>query len=213
METELIDTWKTARSQGQTVALMANTNESVDRLNHLAQQSRILNGELDINKPRLKADRSLMFVGDEVVTRRNNRQLRTDRDLMVKNRDHWAITNIHPDGSLTVPGTTGTITLPADYSIQHLELGYAQTSHASQGRTVDTALLLVDSPTDSRGIYTPLTRGRYENHAYVITETEPPPLLRTRTVWCLRAPRMEEECLLRSRPSFGDVLSSWPVRA
>jgi hypothetical protein len=171
METELIDTWKTARSQGQTVALMANTNESVDRLNHLAQQSRILNGELDINKPRLKADRSLMFVGDEVVTRRNNRQLRTDRDLMVKNRDHWAITNIHPDGSLTVTGTTGTITLPADYSIQHLELGYAQTSHASQGRTVDTALLLVDSPTDSRGIYTPLTRGRYENHAYVITET------------------------------------------
>ena len=49
-------------------------------------------------------------------------------------------------------------------------LGYAQTSHASQGRTVDVALLLVDSPTDSRGIYTPMTRGREANHAYVITE-------------------------------------------
>jgi hypothetical protein len=52
-----------------------------------------------------------------------------------------------------------------------VELGYAQTSHASQGRTVDIALLLIDSPTDSRGIYTPMTRGREANHAYVITDT------------------------------------------
>jgi conjugative relaxase-like TrwC/TraI family protein len=171
MEAELIDTWKTARSQGQSVALMANTTETVDRLNQLAQQSRIMTGELDINAPSLKAGGSLMFVGDEVVTRRNNRRLRTDRDLMVKNRDHWTITNIHQDGSLTVTGTTGTIILPADYSIQNLELGYAQTGHASQGRTVDIALLLLDSPTDSRGVYTPMTRGREDNHAYVVVET------------------------------------------
>lgn len=171
METELIDTWKTARSQGQSVALMANTTETVDRLNQLAQQSRILTGELDTNTPTHRIRGTLMFAGDEVVTRRNQRQLRTDRDLMVKNRDHWTITNIHHDGSLTVTGTTGTITLPADYVTEHLELGYAQTSHASQGRTVDTALLLIDHPTDSRGVYTPLTRGRHANHAYVITET------------------------------------------
>jgi hypothetical protein len=48
--------------------------------------------------------------------------------------------------------------------------GYAQTSHATQGRTVDTALLLVDGATDSRGIYTPMTRGRNANHAYVVTD-------------------------------------------
>ena len=55
---------------------------------------------------------------------------------------------------------------------------------------------------------------RYANEGMAgLVDHEPPPLLRTRTVWCLRAPRMEEECLLRSRPSFGDVLSSWPVRA
>jgi len=170
MESELVETWKLARDRGETVALMANTTETVDRLNQLAQQSRIITGELDISARSLKAGGSLMFVGDEVVTRRNNRGLRTDRDLMVKNRDHWTITNIHHDGSLTVTGTTGTITLPADYSIQHLELGYAQTGHASQGRTVDVALLLVDSPIDSRGVYTPLTRGRQGNHAYVVTE-------------------------------------------
>ena len=53
---------------------------------------------------------------------------------------------------------------------EDLELGYAQTSHATQGRTVDTALLLVDTPTDSRGVYTPMTRGRDSNHAYVAVE-------------------------------------------
>lgn len=171
METELIETWKSARDRGESVALMANTTETVDRLNQLAQQSRIVAGELDTTTPSHKTRGTLMFEGDEVVTRRNHRQLRTDRDLMVKNRDHWTITNIHQDGAITVTGTTGTVTLPADYVTQHLELGYAQTSHASQGRTVDTALLLVDSPTDSRGIYTPLTRGRHGNHAYVVTDT------------------------------------------
>jgi exodeoxyribonuclease V alpha subunit len=76
---------------------------------------------------------------------------------MVKNRDHWTVTAIHGDGSVTVTGRTGTIRLPAEYVAEHLELGYAQTSHATQGRTVDTALLLIDTPTDSRGVYTPMT--------------------------------------------------------
>jgi ATP-dependent exoDNAse (exonuclease V) alpha subunit len=53
---------------------------------------------------------------------------------------------------------------------KEIRLGYAQTSHATQGRTVDTALLLVDTPTDHAGIYTPMTRGREANHAYVVTE-------------------------------------------
>jgi conjugative relaxase-like TrwC/TraI family protein len=170
METELIAAWQTARSQSQTVAMMANTTDTVARLNQLAQQSRIRNGDIDINQPWLKAGGSLIFVGDEVVTRRNDRRLRTDQESMVKNRDHWTITGIHRDRSITVTGATGSIRLPAEYVAADVELGYAQTSHASQGRTVDVALVLVDSPTDSRGVYTPMTRGRESNHAYVVTE-------------------------------------------
>lgn len=170
MESELIDAWKTARGQGQAVAMMANTTDTVDRLNQLAQQSRIMNGELDVQALWPKAGGTLMFVGDEVVTRRNDRQLRTDRDRMVKNRDTWTITDIHPDGSIAVTGSTGSIRLPREYVTGHVELGYAQTSHASQGRTVDVGLLLVDGPTASRGVYTPMTRGRQANHAYVVTE-------------------------------------------
>jgi ATP-dependent exoDNAse (exonuclease V) alpha subunit len=168
MESRVIDAWKTARANNQSVALMANTNETVARLNQLAQQTRIRNRELDIAKPWLKVGGSLILVGDDVVTRRNDRRLRTDQGSMVRNRDHWFVADIHPDRSITVTGSTGSIHLPADYA--DIELGYAQTSHASQGRTVDVALLLVDGPTDSRGVYTPMTRGREANHAYVVTE-------------------------------------------
>jgi len=77
---------------------------------------------------------------------------------------------LFPLRSVTVTGRTGTIRLPAQYVAEDLQLGYAQTSHATQGRTVDTALLLIDTPTDSRGVYTPMTRGRRANHAYVTTE-------------------------------------------
>ena len=170
METDIIGAWQEVRRQGRSVALMANSAESVSRLNHLAQQTRLATGELDPRGPRLSTGEFSILVGDEVVTRRNNRTLRTDQGLMVKNRDHWSITSIHQDQSVTVTGRTGSIRLPAEYVAEHLQLGYAQTGHATQGRTVDTALVLVDTPTDRRGIYTPMTRGRETNHAYVVTE-------------------------------------------
>jgi ATP-dependent exoDNAse (exonuclease V) alpha subunit len=170
MEAEIITAWQQTRQRGETVALMANSTDTVDRLNRLAQHTRIRMGELNGDAPGMRAGEDSMLEGDEVVTRRNDRRLLTDRGLMIKNRDHWTITAIHPDHSVTVTGRTGTIRLPAEYVVEHLELGYAQTSHATQGRTVDTALLLVDAATDSRGVYTPMTRGRDSNHAYVVVQ-------------------------------------------
>ncbi len=169
METAIVDAWSQARLRGESVALMANTNHTVNRLNQHAQQRRIDTGELDPNGPALEVAGERLLVGDQVVTRRNQRTLRTDRGVMVKNRDHWTIEAIHPDGAVTITGKAGRVRLPPDYAAEELELGYAQTSHATQGRTVGTGLLLVDGPIDSRGLYTPLTRGRRANHAYVVT--------------------------------------------
>ncbi len=170
MEADIITAWQQARCRGETVALMANSTATVARLNRLAQQTRIQVGELDPIAPQLRGAEEWMLIGDEVVTRRNDRRLQTDRGFMVKNRDHWTITEIHSDRSVTLTGRTGTVRLPAEYVAEDVELGYAQTSHATQGRTVDTALLLIDSHTDSRGIYTPMTRGREANDAYVVVE-------------------------------------------
>jgi ATP-dependent exoDNAse (exonuclease V) alpha subunit len=170
METGILDAWFEARGRGESVALMANTTDTVTRLNHLAQQARIRNGELDPGAAGLDVDGQRLLAGDEVVTRRNDRTLRTDRGMMVKNRDHWTIETIHADRSVSLTGRTGTVHLPAKYVGEHVELGYAQTSHATQGRTVDTGLLLIDAPTDGRGVYTPMTRGRNANHAYVVVD-------------------------------------------
>ncbi len=169
MEIEILSAWATARARGETVAMMANTGGTVDRLNHRAQQTRIATGELDPTGPRLAVGDRSLYVGDEVVTRRNDRTLHTDKGAIVKNRDHWTIDTIHRDGTVTLTGRSGTVRLPFAYTAEHVELGYAQTGHATQGRTVDTALLLIDGPIDTAGIYTPMTRGRHANHAYVVT--------------------------------------------
>ena len=79
---------------------------------------------------------------------------------MVKNRDHWTVEAVHRDDGLSVTGRTGRIRLPAAYVASNIELAYAETSHANQGRTVDRSFLYLDGPTGASGIYVPLSRGR-----------------------------------------------------
>lgn len=170
IEAQILEAWMAARQRGETVALMADSNHTVNRLNQQCQQLFAETGYLDPSGRSIRNGSQTLYEGDEVVTRLNNRTLQTDHGLMVKNRDHWTIQQIHSDGDITVAGATGRVTLPADYAAQHVELGYAQTSHTSQGRTVDTALLYIDTPTDHPGVYTPMTRGRHANHAYIAVD-------------------------------------------
>jgi hypothetical protein len=111
-------------------------------------------------------------VNDEIATRRNDRQLVTDRGEMVRNRATWTVTAIHPNGSLTASGHHGTVRLPARYIADHVELAYASTAAAAQGRTVDHALMVVDRPTDVRNLYVAMSRGSHANHAYLAIQGE-----------------------------------------
>jgi ATP-dependent exoDNAse (exonuclease V) alpha subunit len=70
----------------------------------------------------------------------------------------------------------GRCALPAGYVERHIELAYAETVHAAQGRTVEQSLLLVDGPTDGAAIYVGLTRGREANTAYITTDPEVSPV-------------------------------------
>ncbi len=172
MQQQALDAWAECRSRGETVLLCAPTNETVTQINTTAQQKRIIIGEIDTNGRHVDASGYRLWVGDEIVTRRNHRQLHTDQGLMIRNRDQWTITQVHRNGDLTVGGRTGSVRLPADYVGDHVELAYAQTSHATQGRTVDRSILLLDSPSDVRGVYVPMTRGRLSNDAYIVTDSE-----------------------------------------
>jgi conjugative relaxase-like TrwC/TraI family protein len=172
MHTGVVDAWWDARHQGETAAMLTLTNEAAGTLNVAAQARRAQAGEIDLDGASVTAGGYHLHVGDVVATRQNDRRLRTDRGLMVKNRDRWEITAIHRNGTVTVRGHTGSVRLPADYVTEHVELAYAQTSHASQGRTVDRAFLLLDGPADTPGVYVPMTRGRLSNDVFVVLEGE-----------------------------------------
>ncbi len=170
MEAAIVAAWNEARAGGETVAMMAGTNEAVARLNAAAQRLVAADGGLDTQGRQVKIGNQTIYVGDHVATRHNQRDLRSDRGLMVKNRDRFEVTAVGENGTLVVRGRTGKVVLPPDYVAKHVELAYAHTSHGAQGRTVDRALLLLDGAVDVRGIYVPMTRGRRSNEAFVVTD-------------------------------------------
>jgi hypothetical protein len=86
------------------------------------------------------------------------------------------VTATRADGTLTVSHCAGhgTVIVPADYTRQHVRLGYAATEHGHQGDTVDVALALVSPATTHRGLYVGVTRGRHTNQLHVITDYDDP---------------------------------------
>src|SRR3954454_6377224 len=118
-------------------------------------------------------------VGDHIVTRRNHRRLTDKRaGSFVKNGDTWTVTRHHHNGDLTVTRTGGPLSparsrgirLPADYVAAHVELAHATTTARAQGRTVDTAHVLVDDTLARESLYVAATRGRKHTTLYVQTE-------------------------------------------
>jgi hypothetical protein len=160
MRRAVIDRWWASVQLGETALIMAPTNAAAASLNREAQRRRLEAGQLDTTGRSIVVGDWSLHVGDVVSTRRNARSLVTDQHLMVKNRDRWTVESVHRDGTLSVAGKTSRVRLPADYVREHVDLGYAETSQADQGRDVDSSLLYLDGPTGASGIYVPMTRGR-----------------------------------------------------
>ena len=66
-------------------------------------------------------------------------------------------------------GANGNVRLPAEYVVEHVELGYVCNEIVAQGRTVDDAFLYLDRATTARGLYVGMTRGARTNEVYVAT--------------------------------------------
>ncbi len=114
------------------------------------------------------ADGTHVSVGDQIATRRNRRDLRTDQHEPVRNRHSWNVTGIDRTGGLTASHPErGTVTLPADYVARHVELGWAVTGYGNQGDTVDTGIAILEPGTTRNHAYVGLTRGRHNNTAWI----------------------------------------------
>lgn len=165
--------WRADRRADKSSVLVAEAREQVAMLNARARADLILDGTLQPGPEITLNDGTQVGVGDTVITRRNDRRLRTGRDW-VRNGDTWKITDIRHDGSISVRKHGrrfgGAIVLPASYVAEHLDLGYAVTAHRAQGLTTDTSHVLVEPATTRENLYVAMTRGRETNRAYVVLD-------------------------------------------
>ena len=168
----IADDWIERHAAGETVAITTTTNDHVDAINHLIQQRRIEQGDLDPTVAAMTADGEAV-VGDIVATRRNQRQLQTTTGEVIRNRELWTVTQISDAGDLTVAQLDGqgTVTLPAEYVCDHVRLGYAATEPGNQSDTQTGSITLATPATTGRGLYVAMTRGQQENSVRVVTET------------------------------------------
>ena len=108
------------------------------------------------------------------ATRRNNRTLHTSAGQFVRNRDQWLVTAIDGHGDITAARIDGggVVVLPAEYTRDHVRLGYAATEPGNQSDTQDRSITLATGSTTGRGLYVGMTRGRQANHVLVVADTD-----------------------------------------
>ena len=171
----VFEAWQADVDAGKTSLMLAGDAVTVSELNRRARANRVAGGLVEESGVELSGG-STAGVGDEIVTRQNNRLLAAGRSH-VKNGDRWIVTAINNDGSMAVrrAGSYGEVVLPADYVAEHVELAYATTAYRAQGRTVDTAHALVSPTTTREVLYVSATRGRESNQLYVDTHYDPDP--------------------------------------
>lgn len=169
------DRWAEALVKGRSLAITTTTNEHATLINHHIQTARLKGGAL-AGRPALAADGDV-YVGDVVMTRRNDRTLTTTAGDSVRNRDRWIITATHDDGSIIARAEVGvaTVMLPATYVSEFVQLAYATTEHGNQGITTDQSITLVTGTTTGRGLYVGATRGRDHNQLLVVTDHDSGP--------------------------------------
>ncbi len=173
--------WNTDRGAGLDSIMLAPTRDLATELNIRARTDRLtrLTTGDEHSPPRTRrpsrevslVDGSAASTGDLVITRRNERRLKSTATDFVKNGDRWTVTQARRDGSLDVVHirTGRHLTLPAQYVREHVQLGYATTVHAGQGVTCDSSHTVSTGAESRQQLYVALTRGRDANHVYLLT--------------------------------------------
>jgi conjugative relaxase-like TrwC/TraI family protein len=177
IEAGLFAAWRTdarIRYDGRrgSVLMIVATNEQAAVLSERARHALIDAGAVT-DGPTVQLRDNVASVGDHIVTRRNDRRLRTSNRGWVVNGDVWTVIQTYPDGAADARrhADGSTITLPADYLAAHTHLAYATTAHRAQGMTVDVCHAAITPDTSHEQLYVAATRGARSNHLWVITDT------------------------------------------
>ena len=163
--------WLADHLRGKNVLLLAGSNSEAADLSRRVQAKLIRLGI--VHRPHAAlADGNQAGTGDLIRARLNTKINAAGRELT--NRDTLQITGWHgPHAQVRRRELDGTWTspflVPRAYLADSAELDYAGNTHVGQGRTVDTAHLLVTATLSRRSLYVGLTRGRESNTAHIVT--------------------------------------------
>ncbi len=167
--------WDSPAGRAATI-MVASDNATVRQLNLLARQARLDAGEINPSSSLELHDATTVGAGDLVTTRKNDMASPTrpnaGKGAYVRNHDRWLVVEAGEDGTLLVEHLKRgeRVRLAAPYVAQHVELAYADTGHAVQGRTVERAEVLV-RPSDTRWyLYVAMSRAKEHNTAHVVTD-------------------------------------------
>ena len=133
MTEEVFTAWQQDRADGKDAIMLAPTRDLVSELNQQARAHRLdgidPTAVASSGPVRRLADGNEASIGELIITRENDRRLRTSATDWVKNGDRWTVLEIHNGGDLTVQHTQHgrTVRLPSDYVAKATELGYACT--------------------------------------------------------------------------------------
>ncbi|MDP8929058.1 MAG: AAA family ATPase, partial [Actinomycetota bacterium] len=178
IEAELFDAWRadaiSSDDHGRrSVLMIVASNEQTALMSEQARHALIATGAV-ADGPTVKLRDNVASAGDHIVTRRNDRRLRTFSRGWVVNGDVWTVIDVYRDGAASVRRHSdgATITLSVDYLANHTQLAYATTAHRAQGMTVDVCHAAVSADASHEQLYVAATRGREGNHLWVIVDSD-----------------------------------------
>ena len=169
--------WLADHLRGKDVLLLAGSNAEAAELSRRVQARLAQMGTVGPPQAAL-SDGNHAGVGDLVRARLNTEIDAGGRALT--NRDTLKVTAFRgPDAEVRRQRQDGTWTepfrVPRSYLARNAELAYGGNVHVAQGRTVDTAHLLVTDTLSRQALYVGMTRGREANTAHVVTGKTAPP--------------------------------------
>jgi hypothetical protein len=177
--------WLADHLSGNASVLLTGTNAQAAELSRRARDELAALGLVAADDLVELADGNDAGVGDLIVARQNERIIAGALGRRLANRDVLRIEAWDEIGEERVAlvrrmtgrhRRTGEIRwsaqfeLPLHYLERHTDLAYAGNVHVAQGRTVDTAHLVVDETAGRESFYVGMSRGRERNTAYVVTE-------------------------------------------
>ncbi len=173
--------WHTDRQQhpDDQSRMMAESHTVRRQLNQRAQTLLLAEGTLTGAALTIGDER--FHLGDQVITRTQDRNLKHDDGHFLRNGATGTITALghdaNGDPTITVDfDRHGELTLPHEFLTRRirpgidggLTPGYAITTHAAQGSTYRTGRMLTTDSSSKEGVYVGLTRGTSDTRLYLV---------------------------------------------